>query len=210
MAKTLAVPVLPRVCCWAQQIDSLRHKNQDHPTWILGQAVCFYTAPVGQMLKMFQISVIKSKERGKIADFSAFGVMLHTAFHSVFKLCICSVPTPFCYFQPSISPMNRSGESHIGINAVAFVNTTKKLLTPTRSPLQSHQYRSSGSPGLLTLAWGQEATLVLIIGDQSDNHNCFLLSFHLVSSLNRQIMFDCLLLVELTAPLGQLYGSISE
>lgn len=152
MAKTLVVSGLPRVCCGAQQIDSLRHKNQDHSAWILGQALHFYTAPVGQKLKMFQILVITRNERGKMADFSPFGVMQHAAFHSVFKLCICLIPTPFCSFQLPISPMNGSGESHIGINAFALVNITKKLLPPTLSPLQSHQYRSSGSPGLLTLA----------------------------------------------------------
>lgn len=59
--------------------------------------------------------------------------MLHTAFHSVFKLYICLIPTPFCYFQLPISPMNGSVESHIGINAVAFVSVTKKLLTRTFS-----------------------------------------------------------------------------
>lgn len=121
------------------------HKNQDHPTWIVRHAFCFYTAPVGQMPKMFEIPGVNSNERRKQADFSSFGVVLHTGLLFVFKLCICLIPTPFCSFQPPISPMNGSGESHIG-SMLFFVNITKKLQTPTLSPLQSHQYRSWGSP----------------------------------------------------------------
>lgn len=52
--------------------------------------LCFYTAPVGQMPKMFEIPGINSTERRKKKDnLSSFGVALHFAFQSVFELCIC-------------------------------------------------------------------------------------------------------------------------
>lgn len=206
MTQTPVVPVLPSVYCWAQQIDSLCHKNQDHPTWILWQALCFYTAPVGQTLKVFQILGINSYERREKADFSSFEVMPHTAFHSVFKPCICLIPTPSAIFSIPSVPWMGLERAILESMLLSFVNITKKLLTPTVSLLESHQYRSSGSPRLLTLAWGQEASLVLIRGDRSDNLDCLMLSVHPVSSVNRQITFDCSQLLHCTT----LYGSSNE